>query len=81
MGLSRLKVSVTVGVGVWGKGLMAGPMLEGNTGIGLYGGGEEGRDGVGGMGLMMGLGAAGSTKDPPLDGVPPKGSGGLWGRW
>ena len=43
---------------------MAGSMLEGNTGMGLYGGGE-GRDGVGGMGLITGLGAAGSTKDLP----------------
>lgn len=77
MGLSRLKVSVTEGVGVCGRGLMAGPMLEGNTGMGLYGGGEEGRDGVGGMGLITGLGAAGSTNDPALDGVVTRGSMGL----
>lgn len=81
MGLSRLKVSDMECLGVLGSGLTMGPMLEGRTGMGLYGGGEEGREGVGGMGLIMGLGAAGSTKDPLPDRLEAGASMGLWGRW
>lgn len=36
---------------------------------------------MGGMGLIMGLGAAGSTKDPLLEKEEVGGSVGLWGRW